>query len=515
MLGAAAFSGEIRMPPMSLPRLLSTAAAVTASVSVAVHGCPSPENTDVALMSETLLVMGGSTNGAGLRMREELSGCHLSDCSQWRGYVSGAPGTHYAGYEFKVVDWPGVAPFGTGADGMTFDESRTEGIEKFEQVLKITYQPGEKIVAVGISGSANVLSNKLATLQASRDAGLPTPSPSDLSFVLIGNPNRPNGGVFARFPGHRYRDTTFDGAMPDTDYQVTDISWQWDPVSDFPTYPLNAVAVLNSAIGYVTLHSVYFPADPTDPSTIVQDVTVGNTRYLLLRPDHLPLLRPLQIVGVPQPVIDLIEPSLEYTVELGYDRTVSPGTPTEARWLPPLRNPLDVTAGYVGAVGQGIRNFVDDLAPQGAASAAKSDELPTAVLPDSRVSSTPEGDSTSHESASADSAPVESTPAESRTPEPAGSRDDAEENPRRPRPKPRVPDALKPATTVLTLGARQRHGGVPRTGTTPGADALNPRSILENAVNGMKRPKKTIRRSADPDAHGATSARAKVANATP
>ena len=34
-----------------------------------------------------------------------------------------------------------------------------------------------------------------------------------------------------------------DGANPDTDYELTDISWRWDPISDFPLYPLNPLCI--------------------------------------------------------------------------------------------------------------------------------------------------------------------------------------------------------------------------------------------------------------------------------
>ena len=349
---------------LKLQCVLMTAVAVA---FVAVFGILSTTASGVALLAGTLLAMGGNSNPDGVGMPYELSGCRLSDCSSWPpGYISGAPGTHYSDYNFQIVKWSAQTPFTTGSDGTLYGDSQLDGVSKFEAALKDFYVSGTPIVGVGYSSSANVLTKVLRRLQAAHDAGQPTPSPEDLSFLVFGNPNRPNGGIFSRFAGAFLPPpigVSFDGSTPVSDYQVTDISWQWDPASDFPTYPLNLLAVANSAIGFFTLHSVYFNADPTDSDTIVQDVTVGNTRYMLLKPDLLPLLKPLQDIGVPKPVLDLLQAPLEYAVELGYDRTISPATPTPAKWIPPLANPLEVGAGFLQAVAKGVTAAIADLTP--------------------------------------------------------------------------------------------------------------------------------------------------------
>ncbi|MGV7501818.1 PE-PPE domain-containing protein, partial [Mycobacterium kansasii] len=58
---------------------------------------------------------------------------------------------------------------------------------------------GNKVIDFGFSQSAVVATNEIANLMA-----LPPdvrPNPSQLSFVLAGNPATPNGGFFTRFPG--------------------------------------------------------------------------------------------------------------------------------------------------------------------------------------------------------------------------------------------------------------------------------------------------------------------------
>ena len=49
---------------------------------------------------------------------------------------------------------------------------------------------------------------------------------------------------------------------------------------------------------------------------------------------------PLRTLGVPEPLIDVVEPFFRVIVELGYDRSIPPGEPTPARLIPPL-NPVN------------------------------------------------------------------------------------------------------------------------------------------------------------------------------
>ncbi len=362
-------------------KLRSITVAVVSFGAVISFGSVSGTSPGVALLANTILVMGGNSNPNGDTMEYELSGCHLSDCSSWPpGYISGAAGTRYPDYTFTKVTWSAQTPFTTGSNGMLYDTSQQEGVDRFfEAVEALDYVEGDKVVAVGYSGSANVMTKALRELAKAKANGdntvggvqAPVPSGDDLSFVLFGNPNRPNGGLFSRFAGAYLPPpvgVSFDGVAPDgSDYHVTDISWQWDPASDFPNYPLNLISLLNTAVGFYTLHSVYYPADPTDESTIVQDVTYGNTRYLLLKPDHLPILAPLYLLKVPQPVIDLVRPTMEYLVELGYNRNINPGTPTPAEWVRLTNDPLTVVDGFFETVDQGRDALASHLAPQNVA----------------------------------------------------------------------------------------------------------------------------------------------------
>ena len=77
--------------------------------------------------------------------------------------------------------------------------------------------------------------------------------------------------------------------------------------------------------------------------------------YYFFETQDLPLFAPLRIVGVPEPVIDVVEPFVREIVELGYDRSIPPWEPTPARLIPPL-NPATVAGDLVDAIGEGITN---------------------------------------------------------------------------------------------------------------------------------------------------------------
>lgn len=114
--------------------------------------------------------------------------------------------------------------------------------------------------------------------------------------------------------------------------QVTtyDISGQYDPVSDFPAYPLDVLADLNAVMGFFYVHLNY---SQLDMSTAVLQAQVGDTDYYMIPSERLPLLLPLKAIGVPDPILAALDAPLRVLVEAGYNRTVSPGLPTTAKLL--------------------------------------------------------------------------------------------------------------------------------------------------------------------------------------
>ena len=122
---------------------------------------------------------------------------------------------------------------------------------------------------------------------------------------------------------------TFNGPAPtDTQFDTVDVIQQYDGFADFPLYPLNLVSTANAVLGMVYVHPYDLepslaPIRDRRPST-PRPATPTTTSS---RPKNLPLFGPLRTIGVPEPVIDVVEPVVKVVVELGYDRSIPPGNP--------------------------------------------------------------------------------------------------------------------------------------------------------------------------------------------
>lgn len=237
-----------------------------------------------------------------------------------------------------------------------------------------------RYLVFGYSQSARIATNLKQSLVANYNAtgwdGVPK-----MDFVLIGNPNRPNGGILERFNGLSipFFGITFDGATPtDSDcahgckFNTTDFSGQYDGYSDFPRYPLNVLADLNALAGIFTVHGFYYRFDTTktdgtiNPDAIIDQGRHGDTRYYMIPTAQLPILNvieniiPNPVRGWIDPVFTLLEAPLRAVIETGYDRDLSPGVASPMRLirLKPLTDLL--TIGY--AVGVGIDNAAAQIA---------------------------------------------------------------------------------------------------------------------------------------------------------
>jgi hypothetical protein len=136
-------------------------------------------------------------------------------------------------------------------------------------------------------------------------------APPDATFLLLGSLNRPDGGLFERFPGLVIPGTggfDFNGAEPtDAGIPTIDIANQYDFFADFPQYPINGLADLNALFGIIYAHAAYgdgpLPeevpgrvavlgaADRTVRqrirSRVHRDHQAGRrVHHVLLRPDH-------------------------------------------------------------------------------------------------------------------------------------------------------------------------------------------------------------------------------------
>lgn len=296
----------------------------------------------------TALVMGGTTEvlSVGPRTPESLAafvGHKYLDYIAPTGLCTGgdAPGCALTALYTPAQMWPL-----TGLADLPLDASVEAGRTNLDACLRgrpCTITP-DPFTSTGVQG---VLDSVLVVFGESQSSVIATAEKRELiahpvagttiNFVMLSNPNRPNGGLLERFVGLYIPLIGFDfnGATPtnspDTNpLSTVDISRQYDGWSDFPVNPLNLLAVLNAAFGAAELHSTY---DDVDTPPLLQGRYQDSTYYLYpsrLLPILIPLGR-LPVVGMP--LATALDAPLRVLVETGYDRTINPGAPTPAQWL--------------------------------------------------------------------------------------------------------------------------------------------------------------------------------------
>lgn len=257
-------------------------------------------------------------------------------------------------------------------------QSVPDGLADLQEAIdaQLAAHPDDPFVVSGYSQSAMIAIMGKAHLAELAAAGQPLP---DITFVLLGTAGRPNGGEVSRFDGLAIPGIggAFPGADPtDLGIPTIDISNQYDFFADFPQYPINLLAVANSFFGIIYSHAAYgdgpLPGNPwlwppSDPlagpyadeyvlgSTDIVKQVYGDTTFYLIPSTTLPLLGPLMSLGVPQPVLDVVQPALQVIIEAGYDRSVPFGEPTPVQLIPTL-DPLTFSIEFAKAVAQGADN---------------------------------------------------------------------------------------------------------------------------------------------------------------
>jgi PE-PPE domain/PE family len=251
--------------------------------------------------------------------------------------------------------WPLTPQYG----GLTLGQSVAQGVSLLNNAIHTQLGAGNSVTVWGTSQSSIIITEEIRNLMA---AG--SPDASKLSFVLTGNPNNPNGGILERFTGYYTPglDILFNGATPAGSPYVTAIyTNQYDPISDFPQYPLNAISDLNAIMGgCVGQHFYAYPLNtyyqlPTSPGY------TGNTTYYMRLDQTLPLVQPLRRLGTTgNAIADLLQPDLRVIVDMGYGSNEYANLPTPAQLLEIPNIPVIVHDLATGTV-QGVNAFGVDM----------------------------------------------------------------------------------------------------------------------------------------------------------
>ncbi|MEB3031598.1 PE-PPE domain-containing protein [[Mycobacterium] nativiensis] len=277
----------------------------------------------------------------------------------------------------------------TGVKSLPLDTSLAQGVSILHQKIMEETAAGNNLVVLGYSQSGVINALEIKQLLSLPEAERPTAD--QLSFVMLGSPSTPDGGLLSRFylPGINPNlpelslpslGVTFSGGTPaDTPWDTTFYTQEYDGFADFPKYPLNFLADINAFMGIMFVHGTYpMLTDEQLASAIalpVSDDYTGNTQYFMIPTENLPLLMPLRGSGFGNAIADLLQPALKVLVNLGYGDiehgwSQGPADVTTPFGLFPDVSPQDVFTALVNGAQQGWSDFTADLQNLSSGSAA-------------------------------------------------------------------------------------------------------------------------------------------------
>jgi PE-PPE domain len=223
-------------------------------------------------------------------------------------------------------------------DGLpSLSTSVGQGASILQSSILANQSAGDASTVLGYSQSSTLSG---ITMQLLDPSGKPMTGPLDPQFLLLADPNNPNGGLFERFAGFETLSgqTTvdhlnlaslgigFDGATPSDDYLTNIYSLEYDGFTDFPRYPINLLSDLNAFLGIEDLHGTYLNggvdgSGPTAeqianalllPGSMASGTADSLTNYYMID-ETAPL-----VALLPKSLQELLGPDLTYLINLGY-----------------------------------------------------------------------------------------------------------------------------------------------------------------------------------------------------
>jgi PE-PPE domain len=294
-----------------------------------------------------------------------------------------------------------------------------QGAAILESTILADQAAGDGSTVFGYSQSSTLAG---VTMQLLDPHGLnDSTEPNAPQFLLIADPNAPNGGLFERFNGFETTSgqttvdplnlaslgLSFNGATPSDDYVTSVYSLEYDGLADFPRYPLDFLSDLNAFLGIEDLHGTYLnfakgETGPTPEDIALAQLLPGSADYGAGNPDSLtnyymittingePVTPPL-VELLPTQLQELLGPDLTYLINLGYGdgslgySDTPANVPTPFGLFPDV-NASTVLSTLVTDTEQGIQNLTSGTDPYAAATESATSALVSATseqsLPD-------------------------------------------------------------------------------------------------------------------------------------
>ena len=329
---------------------------------------------DYALTSSVSLNMGGtSMSDPGQGYADAMTDLYIEP---FLG-VSVGPGDRHVVVTPEQL-WPISCGEAALNDCLTLDASVDQGVIDLARAIALYPQDAKYILGYSQSTQIQTITKRAIMLAADMAGGGFADYP-DVSLSMVSNVDKPNGGILARFSwawptptslqplgitawGPTPTDTPANPADP-ADYAVDTVNFSfiYDGMGDFPSNPLNLLAVANAIMGAAYLHHTYpFQSDirPDNPRVFYQG-SYQDSAYYMLSTELIPLLRPLEDLGVPRPVLLFLDAPLQVLIETGYEREINPGEPVPFRLA--FNNPITVARNLAESVLVGFDDAAAEL----------------------------------------------------------------------------------------------------------------------------------------------------------
>ena len=348
--------GAIKASAVSMAGLLTGGLVLAPQPHTAASAVPIAHK-DVVLAAAIIFIDGNNYPYGSQRMAGELNGQYQppSGCTAPCTPLSAPMAPPATTFVFinTAAQYPGTLGLYNGLGAPSGDTSIADGQAAITQDINAADPSSTNpVTVVGYSEGAVAASNLVPNYQPS----------SNVNFVLIGDPENPDGGILARLPTGTYiplLGITADGPTSSTGAPVVIVTQEYDGIADAPAYPLNVVADANAVLGFYYVHGNYEDVNPNASTNIV--TTQGNLTEILVpaAPGALPLEMPLAQAGVPQPILVALDPALRAIINTGYPPSSpdvagaagDPGQQVEFALLPPASAlPGDAQAVVVGFV---------------------------------------------------------------------------------------------------------------------------------------------------------------------
>ena len=175
---------------------------------------------------------------------------------------------------------------------------------------------GSPVYVAGLSEGTIVVDRELAYLATDPTA----PPANTLQFALFSSPELGLAHVYLP-PGFTVPLINYTvGGLPDTQYNVSVVFGQYDFWGNPPDRPWNLLADVNSLFGAVYYHdpaSLVSSSDVVELSSVTDSAGGTITTYMIPSPT-LPMLLPLDQIGIPRPIVNNLNSLLQPIVNDGY-----------------------------------------------------------------------------------------------------------------------------------------------------------------------------------------------------